>query len=39
MCHIYAKELLDSNFNEAAIYNLILSEIAPKSIYSQKHNF
>ena len=37
MCHICAKELLDSNFNETVIYKiLIFNEIAPNFTYSRK---
>ena len=37
MCHICAKELLDSNFNEADIYKIsIFNEIATNFTYSQK---
>ena len=41
MCHICAKELLDSNFNAAVIYKTsIFNEIAPNFTYSKKnHNF
>ena len=37
MCHICAKELLDSNFNYAVIYKIsFFNKIAQKFIYSQK---
>ena len=37
ICHMCAKELLDSNFNLADIYKLsIFNEIAPNFPYSQK---
>ena len=37
MCHICAKELLYSNFNEAVIYKASnFNELAPNFIYSQK---
>ena len=37
MCHICAKELLDSNFNLAVINKIsIFNEIAPNFTYSQK---
>ena len=37
MCYICAKELLNSNFNEAVIYKLsIFNEIDPNFTYSQK---
>ena len=41
MRHIFAKELLDSNFNYAIIYKIsfFLKEIAPKFTYLQKSNF
>ena len=35
MCHICAKELLDSNFNEAVIYKIsVFNEITPNFTYS-----
>ena len=37
VCHICAKELLDSNFNEAVIVKISsFNEIAPNFTYSQK---
>ena len=40
MCHICAKELLDSNFNEAVICKIsIFNEIDPNFTYSQKLYF
>ena len=37
MCHTCAKELLDSNFNEAVIDKIsIFNEIAPNFTYSQE---
>ena len=37
MCHICAKELLDSNFNLGVIYKIsIFKEIAPNFTYSHK---
>ena len=36
MCHIFAKELLDSNLNQGVMYKIsIFEEIAPNFTYSQ----
>ena len=40
MCHICAKEIIDSNFNKAVIYLISdFNEIAPNFTYSQTRNF
>ena len=40
MCHICAKELIDSNFNKAVNNKMSnFNEIAPNFTYSQNHNF
>ena len=40
MCHISAKELLDSNSNEGVIYKITnFNEIVPNFTYSQNRNF
>ena len=40
MCHICAKELLDSNFNQSIIYKItILTKLPPNFTYSQKSQF
>ena len=37
MCHIWAKEFLDLDINQAVIYKIsIFNEIAPNFTYSQK---
>ena len=38
MCHTYAQDLLDSNFNYAVIdkISIFFQEIAPNSTYSHK---